>query len=63
MSFPITPQNSAARQELSIQHRIIVLAAAFLGWMFAGLQIALFVLIHRPAMISLMSRGSSSDPA
>jgi MFS family permease len=58
-----TPQNPAASQELSIQHRITVLAAAFLGWMFAGLQIALFVLIHRPAMISLMTRGSGSDSA
>jgi MFS transporter, SHS family, sialic acid transporter len=29
--------------------------AAFLGWMFAGLEIALFVLIHRPAMVDLMT--------
>ncbi len=46
--------------ELSILQRYTVLAAAFLGWMFAGLQIALFVLIHRPAMISLMTVAASS---
>lgn len=40
--------------ELSFRQRVVVLVAAFLGWMFAGLEIALFVLIHRPAMISLM---------
>jgi MFS family permease len=31
-----------------------VLAAAFLAWMFAGLEISLFVLIHRPMMLSLL---------
>ncbi len=51
--------NSKTR-ELSIHQRYIVLAAAFLGWMFAGLEIALFVLIHRPAMVSLMTSESSS---
>jgi SHS family sialic acid transporter-like MFS transporter len=30
----------------------------FLGWLFAGLEIALFVLIHRPAMVSLMTDGN-----
>jgi len=53
--------NPAAPQELSVCHRFTVLIAAFLGWMFAGLQIALFVLIHRPAMISLLTTGSTSD--
>ncbi len=41
--------------ELSVRQRYIVLVAAFLGWMFAGLEISLFVLIHRPAMVSLMT--------
>lgn len=52
-----------ASQALSAGHRFTVLTAAFLGWMFAGLQIALFVLIHRAAMISLMTTGSSADSA
>jgi SHS family sialic acid transporter-like MFS transporter len=50
-------------QQLTFRQRVVVLIAAFLGWMFAGLEIALFVLIHRPAMISLTlddpSGGSS----
>lgn len=46
-------------QELLLSQRYVVLAAAFLGWMFAGLQIALFVLIHVPAMISLMASESA----
>lgn len=58
MSSPITPENSASEQQLSSRHRYTVLTAAFLGWMFAGFQIALFVLIHRPAMVSLMSTDS-----
>jgi SHS family sialic acid transporter-like MFS transporter len=41
-------------RELSLTQRSVVLAAAFLGWMFAGMEIALFVLIHRPAMVSLL---------
>lgn len=44
--------------ELSLGQRLTILAAAFFGWMFAGLQIALFVLIHRPAMLSLLSTSS-----
>ncbi len=38
---------------LSFQTRSTILAAAFLGWMFAGMEIALFVLIHRAAMVGL----------
>lgn len=46
---------SIALSELTNAQRVHVLVVAFLGWLFAGLEIALFVLIHRPAMISLMS--------
>jgi MFS transporter, SHS family, sialic acid transporter len=46
--------------ELSLTQRSVVLSAAFLGWMFAGMEIALFVLIHRPAMVSLL--GSPGGP-
>ena len=41
--------------ELTNAQRSHVLVVAFFGWLFAGLEIALFVLIHRPAMISLMN--------
>ena len=37
-------------RELSVRQRCVVLVASFLGWMFTGLEIALFVLIHRPAI-------------
>ena len=40
--------------------RYVVLAAAFLAWMFAGLEISLFVLIHRQAMLDL--RGVPGPP-
>jgi MFS transporter, SHS family, sialic acid transporter len=39
---------------LSRGQRLGVLAAAFLAWMFAGLQISLFVLIHRQMTLGLM---------
>jgi MFS family permease len=37
-----------------------VLAAAFLAWMFAGLEISLFPLLHRPMMLSLFG-GSAEE--
>lgn len=40
--------------------RVAVMVVAFLAWMFAGYQIALFVLIHRAAMIDLLSRDGAS---
>lgn len=56
MSIPATESAT----ELTIRQRYLVLAAAFLGWMFAGLEIALFVLIHRPAMVSLMTASGTT---
>ena len=47
--------------ELTWNQKIVVLFAAFLGWMFAGFQIALFVLIHRPAMISLLHQVAATN--
>lgn len=49
--------------ELSVRQRYIVLIAAFLGWMFSGLQIQLFVLIHREAMLSVLTDGVSLGSA
>jgi MFS family permease len=59
-------ETSLPPPELSLGQRLTILAAAFFGWMFAGLQIALFVLIHRPAMLSLLavpSLGANAVPA
>jgi MFS family permease len=39
---------------LSRRERVCVLVAAFLAWMFAGLQISLFVLIHRQMTAELL---------
>jgi SHS family sialic acid transporter-like MFS transporter len=41
-------------QSLSRSQRWLVLVAAFGAWMFAGLQISLFVLIARPAMLDML---------
>jgi SHS family sialic acid transporter-like MFS transporter len=46
---------------LSPFQRWCVLAAAFAGWMFAGLQISLFVLVARPAMRDLLPSASEAD--
>ena len=38
--------------------RVGVLVAAFLAWMFAGLEISLFVLIHRQMSAELLGAGT-----
>jgi MFS family permease len=44
--------------DLSRGRRLVILAAAFLAWAFAGLGIALFVLDHRPMMLDLLGPGA-----
>src|SRR5688572_13485369 len=41
--------------------RQLALAAAFLAWMFAGLEISLFILIHRQMMLDLLGPGVSEQ--
>src|SRR5262249_49753687 len=41
-------------QELGRGQRLGVLLASFLAWMFAGLQISLFILIHRQMTLDLL---------
>ncbi len=48
------PMASPDSDGLSSSQRWLVLAAAFLGWMFAGLEISLFVLISRPAVFDML---------
>jgi MFS transporter, SHS family, sialic acid transporter len=50
---------TAKNAELTALQRWLVLAVAFLGWMFAGLEISSFVLLARPAMFSLL--GPAAD--
>ena len=45
--------------ELSIHARREVLAAAFIAWMFAGLENGLFVLIHRQMMRELLGTAAT----
>jgi MFS family permease len=47
--------------QLSPTARWSVLAAAFAGWMFAGLQISLFVLVARPAMRDLLPSADEAQ--
>jgi MFS family permease len=46
--------------ELSTAQRWLVLSTAFAAWMFAGMEISLFVLIARPAIIDIL--GPQVDP-
>jgi hypothetical protein len=43
---------------LSRNQRVHILAAAFIAWMFAGLGIALFILIHRQMMLDFVGRDA-----
>lgn len=47
---------------LSRGGRAVVLAAAFLAWMFAGLEISLFVLVHRQMTLDLLG-PDTPEPA
>src|SRR5437588_12438613 len=40
----------------------LVLAAAFLGWMFDGLEMAIFPLVARPALQSMMPKVTAGNP-
>jgi MFS family permease len=42
--------------------KMLVLAAAFLGWMFDGLEMGIFPQIARPAMAELLPRGQELGP-
>ena len=46
--------DASAAPELSVGQRGVVLGAALLAWLFAGLEISLFVLIHRQMMLDLL---------
>jgi MFS transporter, SHS family, sialic acid transporter len=55
-----TPSARPPGGELSLGQRWLVLSAAFAAWMFAGMEISLFVLIARPAIIDIL--GSRYEP-
>jgi MFS family permease len=61
---PITaPQPGGKTDTLSPFQRYTILGAAFLAWMFAGLELSMFVLVGRAAILDvLMAGGASTDP-
>src|SRR2546422_11703294 len=46
-------------QSAGVRAQWLVLAAAFLGWMFDGLEMGIFPLVARPALQSMMPDTSS----
>lgn len=54
---PPATTDPAGTRPLSPRARWLMVLAAFAGWMFAGAEISLFVLISRPALLDLM-RGT-----
>lgn len=52
---------AASVGELSALARWLMLAAAFAGWMFAGSEISLFVLISRPALLDILPGTGESQ--
>jgi SHS family sialic acid transporter-like MFS transporter len=54
---PLDPPNF----NMSAGARYMALAAAFLGWMFDGLEMGLFPLVARPALRELMGAEASSN--
>ncbi|MEX2111908.1 MAG: MFS transporter [Pirellulales bacterium] len=59
--MPPDESTSSDVAALTTLQRRCVLAAAFAGWMFAGLQISLFVLVARPAMRDLLPGADEAD--
>src|SRR4051812_22001376 len=47
---------TAAEAGAAPREQVLVLAAAFLGWMFDGLEMAIFPLVASPALQSLMPK-------
>lgn len=54
--------NAAPAEATSARGRWLVLAAAFLGWMFDGLEMGIFPLVARPALQSLMPAANGAGP-
>src|SRR5262245_26688876 len=53
---------TAAETGVSKRTQWLVLGAAFLGWMFDGLEMGIFPLVARPALQSMMSESAVGTP-
>ena len=60
---PVPLDLTPAGNALSSFQRWTVLLAAFLAWMFAGLEISSFVLLARPAMLDMLASQLQSSPS
>src|SRR5436190_5273737 len=56
------PSSEAAPTGSARRDQILVLAAAFLGWMFDGLEMAIFPLVARPALQSMIPKMHVGNP-
>ena len=56
---PGLPLSSVEATGFSARDRYLVLLAAFLGWMFDGLEMGIFPLVARPALASLLNTTDS----
>ena len=54
-----SPLTATEPYSLGRQAQIMALVAAFLGWMFDGLEMGLFPLVARPALLQLL--GAAPD--
>lgn len=62
VNAPLAPDSNPSL-EMSRRDRYVILLAAFLGWMFAGMEMAIFPLAARPATIDLLGRVSEGQLA
>jgi MFS family permease len=56
-----TPTAAASGGSTSTRAQWLVLAAAFLGWMFDGVEMGIFPLIARPALQSMLPASASGE--
>jgi len=61
MSTNMSDDGSHSPPTITAVGRYLVLIVAFLGWMFAGVQMSITSLVMRPAAIDLMDRVGSID--
>ena len=61
MATPIAPSPTSASSSQTHQRLGFVLAAAFLGWMFDGLEMGIFPLVARPALQEFQAAAGIVD--
>jgi MFS family permease len=59
VATPLDMSAAAAPREIGARERWLVLLAAFLGWMFDGLEMGIFPLVARPALSDLLTTADS----